>query len=298
MFEGEADSVVAPAFDGEVGILPNHAPMMTLLGRGDAHRTERGRGAPVHGSGWVPPGRGQSGTRGGRTRTRRVSWVVTSAVGSWWSPCSPVRSERRRRRRRARRSSRRRTGHSTATSWGSRCPTRARASSLALEGFYRYGSGANDFSVRGGFADLNGSGRHPVPDRRRFPHPGRQLQRELPARWLAHPRPRRQRRRRAATRTTSRRHLPRPAVRARGLQHHLRPLRPPRHRPDLRRWRQRRELRPRPGRRHPLQRAVGHPRERRPGRHRRRRHQRRVSPLTLVADRNARPRTSATGRSR
>ena len=35
--------------------------------------------------------------------------------------------------------------------------------SLALEGFYRYGSGANDFSLRGGFADLNGSGRHPRP---------------------------------------------------------------------------------------------------------------------------------------
>jgi len=30
--------------------------------------------------------------------------------------------------------------------------------SLALEGFYRYGRGANDFSIRGGFADLNGSG--------------------------------------------------------------------------------------------------------------------------------------------
>ena len=30
--------------------------------------------------------------------------------------------------------------------------------SLALEGFYRYGQGANDFSLRGGFADLNGSG--------------------------------------------------------------------------------------------------------------------------------------------
>jgi len=29
--------------------------------------------------------------------------------------------------------------------------------SLALEGFYRYGQGANDFSVRGGFVDLNGS---------------------------------------------------------------------------------------------------------------------------------------------
>jgi len=30
--------------------------------------------------------------------------------------------------------------------------------SLAVEGFYRYGRGANDFSIRGGFADLNGSG--------------------------------------------------------------------------------------------------------------------------------------------
>jgi hypothetical protein len=29
--------------------------------------------------------------------------------------------------------------------------------SLALEGFYRYGRAANDFSIRGGFADLNGS---------------------------------------------------------------------------------------------------------------------------------------------
>jgi len=34
LFEGEATSVVAPAFDGEVGILQNHAPMMTLLGTG------------------------------------------------------------------------------------------------------------------------------------------------------------------------------------------------------------------------------------------------------------------------
>ena len=34
LFEGEAASVVAPAFDGEVGILTDHAPMMTLLGRG------------------------------------------------------------------------------------------------------------------------------------------------------------------------------------------------------------------------------------------------------------------------
>lgn len=34
LFEGTADSVVAPAFDGEVGILTGHAPMMTLLGKG------------------------------------------------------------------------------------------------------------------------------------------------------------------------------------------------------------------------------------------------------------------------
>lgn len=34
LFEGEASSVVAPAFDGEVGILPGHAPMITVLGQG------------------------------------------------------------------------------------------------------------------------------------------------------------------------------------------------------------------------------------------------------------------------
>ncbi|MBA3672552.1 MAG: F0F1 ATP synthase subunit epsilon [Gemmatimonadaceae bacterium] len=34
LFEGTTDSVVAPAFDGEVGILTGHAPMVTLLGTG------------------------------------------------------------------------------------------------------------------------------------------------------------------------------------------------------------------------------------------------------------------------
>ena len=34
LYEGEATSVVAPAYDGEVGILTGHAPMMALLGRG------------------------------------------------------------------------------------------------------------------------------------------------------------------------------------------------------------------------------------------------------------------------
>ncbi len=42
-FDGPADSVIAPAFDGEVGILPRHAPFMTLLGEGAlVVRTESG----------------------------------------------------------------------------------------------------------------------------------------------------------------------------------------------------------------------------------------------------------------
>lgn len=41
LYEGEAESVVAPAFDGDVGILTGHAPMVTLLGRGTL-RLERG----------------------------------------------------------------------------------------------------------------------------------------------------------------------------------------------------------------------------------------------------------------
>ena len=34
LFEGTTESLVAPAFDGEVGILTGHAPMMPLLGKG------------------------------------------------------------------------------------------------------------------------------------------------------------------------------------------------------------------------------------------------------------------------
>ena len=34
IFDGEATSVIAPAYDGQVGILPHHAPFMTLLGEG------------------------------------------------------------------------------------------------------------------------------------------------------------------------------------------------------------------------------------------------------------------------
>ena len=34
LYQGETTSVVAPAYDGEVGILTGHAPMMALLGKG------------------------------------------------------------------------------------------------------------------------------------------------------------------------------------------------------------------------------------------------------------------------
>jgi F-type H+-transporting ATPase subunit epsilon len=34
VFDGEASAVVAPAWDGQVGILPKHAPMLALVGAG------------------------------------------------------------------------------------------------------------------------------------------------------------------------------------------------------------------------------------------------------------------------
>ena len=34
VFDGVADAVVAPAYDGQVGIRPRHAPFLTLLGTG------------------------------------------------------------------------------------------------------------------------------------------------------------------------------------------------------------------------------------------------------------------------
>ena len=46
LFEGQVESLVAPAFDGEVRILTGHAPMMTLLGRGVLRLRGVGREAP------------------------------------------------------------------------------------------------------------------------------------------------------------------------------------------------------------------------------------------------------------
>jgi len=34
IFDGDAEAVSAPAYDGQVGILPRHAPFLTLLGEG------------------------------------------------------------------------------------------------------------------------------------------------------------------------------------------------------------------------------------------------------------------------
>jgi F-type H+-transporting ATPase subunit epsilon len=49
LFEGETDSVVAPAFDGEVGILTGHAPLMALLGNGQLRLGSAGKHFTVSG---------------------------------------------------------------------------------------------------------------------------------------------------------------------------------------------------------------------------------------------------------
>jgi len=51
VFEGEAEMVVAPAWDGEVGVLRGHAPMLVLLGTGDLRITRAGNVQRFHVSG-------------------------------------------------------------------------------------------------------------------------------------------------------------------------------------------------------------------------------------------------------
>lgn len=43
MFDGDADQVVVPVYDGQVGILPGHAPFMAPLGRGVLAVTHQGQ---------------------------------------------------------------------------------------------------------------------------------------------------------------------------------------------------------------------------------------------------------------
>jgi F-type H+-transporting ATPase subunit epsilon len=48
VFVGEARALVAPAWDGMVGILPNHAPMIVLLGLGKLTIEKPGGGAEAY----------------------------------------------------------------------------------------------------------------------------------------------------------------------------------------------------------------------------------------------------------
>ena len=45
VYEGEASSVVAPGWDGQVGFLPGHAPLITLLGVGALDIDQPGGGS-------------------------------------------------------------------------------------------------------------------------------------------------------------------------------------------------------------------------------------------------------------
>jgi F-type H+-transporting ATPase subunit epsilon len=51
IFDGEADAVTAPAYDGSLGVLPRHAPMMTLLGQGELAVRQGDRTRRFHVSG-------------------------------------------------------------------------------------------------------------------------------------------------------------------------------------------------------------------------------------------------------
>lgn len=46
-FDGKAESCVLPAFDGEIGILPGHAPLIARMGHGVAVVTQAGKATRV-----------------------------------------------------------------------------------------------------------------------------------------------------------------------------------------------------------------------------------------------------------
>jgi F-type H+-transporting ATPase subunit epsilon len=48
IFEGEAESVIAPAWDGQMGILRGHAPLMALLGTGALRVRQAGQVEQFH----------------------------------------------------------------------------------------------------------------------------------------------------------------------------------------------------------------------------------------------------------
>ena len=46
VFEGMASQVIVPAWDGQLGVMPDHAPIIVLLGGGDLRID--GEGGPQH----------------------------------------------------------------------------------------------------------------------------------------------------------------------------------------------------------------------------------------------------------
>jgi F-type H+-transporting ATPase subunit epsilon len=48
VFEGTADMIVAPAWDGELGVMRGHAPMLVLLGEGDVRVKNGGSEQKFH----------------------------------------------------------------------------------------------------------------------------------------------------------------------------------------------------------------------------------------------------------
>ena len=48
VYEGEADQVVVPAWDGQLGVLRGHAPMLVLLGEGELRITHGGADERFH----------------------------------------------------------------------------------------------------------------------------------------------------------------------------------------------------------------------------------------------------------
>ena len=48
IYEGEADQVIAPAWDGQLGVLKGHAPMLVLLGEGELRITRGGADERFH----------------------------------------------------------------------------------------------------------------------------------------------------------------------------------------------------------------------------------------------------------
>ena len=51
IFDGEADSLVIPAWDGQVGVMRGHAPMLVLLGDGEMRVKSAGGEQRFHISG-------------------------------------------------------------------------------------------------------------------------------------------------------------------------------------------------------------------------------------------------------